>query len=232
MENKTYVSQVEVNKFLEFFKEKKIWNYYLIVYNLIHSEKPYKALKKSKLEDILVPEGIPHPTENPFSIDISGVSARLKIHQESAGIKGVNFSTRIFKKKFLMNGELYYGSLNQKRTKQIIQDEMYVYVLKHVHINSEISKILKDKKIGITSDIEKRMQQLTLGTVGVEIIKMWRTTSQMAKRLEKQLHIHFKERNLIGEWFSDEDESLVDSITKFIQQNVIVEVDINRVVTI
>ena len=71
MENKTYISQQDLDKFLSYLKLNKIWNYYLIVYNLAYSDKTYIELQKGDTSEIIVPEGIPYPKENPFSINNS-----------------------------------------------------------------------------------------------------------------------------------------------------------------
>lgn len=224
MDKKTYVSEEQVNLFLSFLKSKEHWNYYLIVYNLIHSKKTYIELQKGNLEDILVPDNIPIPNKNPFVINISGVSHQLKIYQAQCGILGVNFSTRLFKRKFLMNGGVYYGSLPQGKSVNRKLDEGYVYIVKHIHRNPEISKLLTDKKIGITYDIEKRTKQLTLGTVGIEVIKLWKTSNSLIQFFEKKIHEQLRDRNLIGEWFSDEDNNLVSIVEEIINRNSLINV--------
>lgn len=224
MENKTYVSQEKVDLFLSFLKSKELWNYYLIVYNLIHSQKTYVELQKGNLDNIIVPEEIPLPNKNPFTIKINGVNTQLKIYQTQCGIRGVNFSTKLFKKKFSMGGEIYYGSIPQKSNKNRVLDEGYVYIFKHIHRNPEVCKLLTDKKIGITYDIDKRSKQLTLGTVGIEVVRLWKSSSDTVQFFEKEIHSRLRDRNLIGEWFSDEDDSLVGIVENIINENSLINI--------
>ena len=216
MKKRTYISQEELNIFLNFLKEKQIWNYYLIVYNLAHSNKTYIELKNSEISDLIIPDGIPIPNENPFKIAISGVSHRLKLHQTLCGIRNVNFCTSLFKKKFTINGEVYYGVLEEKRSKNRKINRGYIYVLKHTHRDPNVSKLLTDKKIGISYDIGKRTKLLTLGTVGIEVVKFWEMEYKNCQVLEKKIHEQFKNRNIIGEWFSDENDDIVKIIEKII----------------
>jgi hypothetical protein len=224
MNDKTYVSQEKVDLFLSFLKSKELWGYYLIVYNLIHSQKTYVELQKGGLDNIIIPEGIPIPNKNPFLINICGVNTQLKIYQKQCGIMGVNFSTRLFKRKFSMGGEIFYGAVPQERNKNRKIDEGYVYIIKHVHRNPEVCKLLTDKKIGITYDIDKRSKQLTLGTVGVEIVKLWKSSSDIVQFFEKEIHSRLRDRNLIGEWFSDEDNSLIGIVEGIINENSLIKV--------
>jgi hypothetical protein len=168
-------------------------------------------LKKGKLSEILVPNGIPKPTTNPFLIDICGVNFQLKLHQTFCGIRDVvKFSTRLFRAKFMMNGKVYYGSVKKKRTSLREFEEYYIYLLKHCHRNPEISKLLTDKKIGITNNVKKRIKLLTLGPVEIEVVKLWKTTHSKAVLMEKKIHSKLSDRRLVGEWFSDEENNLIN----------------------
>ena len=219
MDKKTYISQETVDKFLSFLKRNRLWNYYLIVYNLIHSKKTYIGLQKGDLSNILIPEGIPIPKKNPFILKITGVNTQLKIYQKRCDITDVNFSTRLFKTKFTMGGKTFYGKINQEKSKNRNIDVGYVYVIKYVHRDPEISKLLTDKKVGITYDINKRLKQLTLGTINVEVVKVWEYKTKTVKFFEKKIHSKLKERNLIGEWFSDEDNSLIDVVDNILDED-------------
>jgi hypothetical protein len=91
-----------------------------------------------------------------------------------------------------------------------------VYIVKHSHRNPEISKLLTDKKIGISYDYTKRVNSLTLGTIGVEVVKSWKMSRHMTQILEKILHKELIKYNLIGEWFSDDDGELVNKVEKLV----------------
>ena len=218
MENKTYISQQDLDKFLSYLKLNKIWNYYLIVYNLAYSDKTYIELQKGDTSEIIVPEGIPYPKENPFSINICGVNSRLKIHQTLCGIRGLRFSTRLFRQKFIMNGEVFYGTVKKKRTTPMEIENCFVYILKHSHRDSNVSVLLKDKKVGISTDMNKRTKLLTLGPVGIEIVRLWKTTTKKAKLLEKNIHEKLSNRHLTGEWFSDETSDLVGIVESMVSE--------------
>jgi hypothetical protein len=45
--------------------------------------------------------------------------------------------------------------------------------------------------------------------VGIEIVKLWKSNSSIVQFFEKEIHSRLRDRKLIGEWFSDEDDSLV-----------------------
>lgn len=225
MKKETYISQERVDLFLSYLKKKNLWNYYIIVYNLIHSKKTYVELQKGKFEDLIIPNDIPTPPKNPFLLNITGVNTQLKVYQFDCGIRDVNFSTRLFKTKFTFGGKIFYGKLPpQEKNKNRDIDNCYIYVFKYVHRNPDICKLLTDKKIGITYDVNKRTKQLTLGTVSIQIIKLWKASSKTIKFLEKEIHSVLRERNLIGEWFSDDDDTLINLVENIINHNVPKEV--------
>ena len=216
MEKKTYITQDDLDKFLLFLKSKSIWNYYLIVYNLAYSDKTYKELQISDISQIIIPEGIPHPNENPFLINICGVNTQLKIYQTFCGIRGLRFSTRLFRQKFFMDGQVFYGTLKKKRTSPTEFENCFIYILKHSHRDLRISQMFTDKKVGISTDMSKRTKLLTLGPVGIEVIKTWVTTPLKARMFEKRIHGKFKSRKIIGEWFSDENNDLIGIVENII----------------
>jgi hypothetical protein len=213
MEKKTYLTQEELDKFLTYLKKIKKWKYYLIVYNLVLLKKTYKEMKKM---DIIIPEGIPDPNCNPFLMNIRSVNKALKIFQAQCGIRDIPFTTKLFSRRFLMDGKIYYGTFKEKKLSYSKEEYGFIYIVKHTHRNPEVSKLLTDKKIGISFDYRKRIQQLTLGTVGIEVVKMWKSNNSLIMKLEKDIHSKLKERNLIGEWFSDEDDQLVGIVSNII----------------
>jgi hypothetical protein len=218
MDNKSYISQEDLDKFLLYLKLKKKWNYYLIIYNLAYSDKTYVELQRGDVSELLIPEDIPYPIKNPFLINICGVNTHLKIHQNFCGIVGPRFSTRLFRQKFTMDGNVYYGRIKKGRIPLMGIDKCYIYVLKHSHRNLTISNLLSDKKVGISTNVNKRTKLLTLGPVGIEIVKLWETTNHKAKKLEKKIHKKLKYRNLTGEWFSDESGDLIQIVENIISK--------------
>ena len=227
MDIRSYITEDEVKKFLNYLKIKNKYNYYIIIYNLVYGNKSYKELQSCQVEDLLIPDEIPIPEKNPFLINITGVNTNLKTHQALCGIRGVNFSTRLFKQKFIMDGKLYCGSLKKSKNKNVIYKEGYLYIMKNTHINPKICKILKDKKIGITTDLNRRLKSLTLGPVGVDVIKLWKTNYSNVKLMEKKIHSVLNERNTIGEWFSDENEDLIKIVENILKTSDVVVESIN-----
>lgn len=213
MSKRGYITQGELDKILTYLKVNEIWNYYLIIYNLVLTQKPFKNFKKS---DLVIPEGIPVPENNPFDSTIRGVNKQLKVYQYKLGLRDVNLTTKIFSRRFSVRGEIMYGILDRSKVSYNKDGDGFVYVVKHIHRNPEISKLLTDKKIGISYDFTRRINSLTLGTIGVEVIKSWKMSRKMTQYIERILHEEFKERRLVGEWFSDEDGELVNKVEKLI----------------
>lgn len=216
MENRTYITQEELDRFLNYLKLSKLWNYYLIVYNLVMSQRPYVEFKKMGVKELLIPQDIPIPNSNPFNLTIRGVNKMLKEYQFKSGIEGVIFSTKLFSRRFTLKGEIFYGILEKQKISYSKGKEGYVYVAKHNHRNPEVSKLLTDKKVGISYDYMKRMEGLTLGTVGIEVLRAWKMDKDMIKFMESKIHSKLKERKLIGEWFSDEDNNLVEMVENIV----------------
>lgn len=213
MVKRTYISQNELDRILDYLKLHEIWNYYLIIYNLVIHQKPYFELKGS---DLIIPDGIPVPKKNPLDYTIRAVNKQLKIYNGKVGIWDVVLTTKTFSRRFTIKGEIFYGVLEKHKNSYNKNDEGYVYIVKHSHRNPEISKQLTDKKIGISYDYTKRINSLTLGTIGVEVVKAWKMSRQMTQILERILHDELKEYRLVGEWFSDENNELVDKVEKLV----------------
>lgn len=216
MKKRTYISQSELDRFLNYLKVSGKWNYYIIIHNLVIQQIPYVKLRKLPMSKLLIPEDCPIPTENPCSLIIRTINKQLKIYQAKCGIRDANFTTKLFSRRFTVKGEIFYGVLEENKITYKNESEGYVYIIKHSHRNPEISKLLTDKKIGISHDYLKRIGSLTLGTVGVEIIKVWKVSSSIIRFIENMLHTTFRERNLVGEWFSDEDDKLVGMVEEMI----------------
>jgi hypothetical protein len=220
MTKRTYITQDELDRILSYLKLNKIWNYYLIIHNLVLSGKSYKDLK---LTDLNIPSGIPIPETNPFSISIRAVNKQLKNYQSKIGLRDVNLTTKIFSRKFTVRGEIFYGMINKQKISYIKGDESYIYILKHKHRNPEISKMFTDKKIGISHDYIKRIENLTLGTIGYEVLRTWKTSSKLVKFLEKNIHYELSDLKLVGEWFSDENNILIERVEKIISSYNLIE---------
>ena len=179
--------------------------------------KSYISFKRDGIKGVIIPEGIPIPNENPFNLLIRTVNKQLKIYQAKCGIRGVNFTTKIFQKRFSLRGEIFYGTYEKSKNKYKKEDgEGYLYIVRHTHRDNKINELFKDKKVGVSYDYIKRVEQLTLGTVGIEILKIWKMNKSVVNLAEKEIHKLLKERRLVGEWFSDEDGKLLEIVDEFI----------------
>jgi len=75
------------------------------------------------------------------------------------------------------------------------------------------------KKIGITTDDPERREKELLGTVSpakIKIVKAW--TGLDARAIESFIHRFLDNLRLDGEYFWDGNETLVDSLTEFIEE--------------
>lgn len=63
-------------------------------------------------------------------------------------------------------------------------------------------------KIGIATDVEKRIQQLQTGSAFlIELCKQYESTKYPFK-IEKYLHNYFSDKKVMNEWFSLESEDV------------------------
>jgi hypothetical protein len=217
MDKRTYISNDELNRFLNYLKVNKRWGYYVIIYNITKTGKSFTELKKINFIDIEIPKDVPIQDKNPFNITIRSFNQFLNLHGALSGLREIHFSTKLFLNKFMFKGNIYYGTMEKDRKSyKMMPNEGYLYIVKHVHRNPDVSKLLTDKKVGFSSNYLKRIEGLTLGTVGIELIKYWKMSMVMVKFIEKEIHNKLKDRQIIGEWFSDDDNQLVDMVSNII----------------
>ena len=104
--------------------------------------------------------------------------------------------------------------------KNKITNKSYLYIAEHfdIHNNREIG--INDKKIGITTNPKQREASLnaTKSPIGVTFIRLWEFEGEnTAFIIENSIfHNTLSDRNTIGEWFEDDDFSLVQTIEKAI----------------
>lgn len=75
------------------------------------------------------------------------------------------------------------------------------------------------KKIGITTDDPERREKELLGTISpakIKIVKAW--TGLDARAIESFIHRFLDNLRLDGEYFWDGNETLVESLTEFIEE--------------
>ena len=104
-------------------------------------------------------------------------------------------------------------------------DSGYIYIGKLFHRHGKDLSSISEKKIGKSIDVPNRETALnsTKYTIGYTMIKYW-AVNEMSN-VEKSIHALLPNR-LTGEWFEDEDDSLTERLTRFmniiggVEQNV------------
>ena len=94
---------------------------------------------------------------------------------------------------------------------------LYVGMYYDIFENREIG--IKDKKIGITTNPNNRENSLnaTKGPIGYMFIKLYECEGEItADNIESIFHTLLEDRNTIGEWYKDEDEIILDSVSSVI----------------
>lgn len=87
------------------------------------------------------------------------------------------------------------------------------------------------KKIGITGNIERRMNNLSGGTkspIKCKAVVYWESSKEICKQLEKDLINSFSDYHIEGEWF-DDDDRLVKFAIKEINKLIKEGYDIKRI---
>jgi T5orf172 domain len=92
----------------------------------------------------------------------------------------------------------------------------YIYIGTYFHHHGKDLSNLTEKKIGKSINVPNRENALnsTKFTIGYTMIKYW-AVEEMSK-VEKSLQAILPNR-LNGEWFEDNDETLVDRVSKFME---------------
>ena len=94
---------------------------------------------------------------------------------------------------------------------------LYVGMYYDIFENRDIG--IKDKKIGITTNPNNRENSLnaTKGPIGYMFIKLYECEGEItADNIESIFHTLLEDRNTIGEWYKDEDEVILDSVSSVI----------------
>jgi hypothetical protein len=163
---------------------------------------------------------------------IRGFNRVMKEHQRYMGMRHiVDFSTKLFNTRVVVESEEVYGYVEYKKASKIVKEKKdnYIYVLKHTHRDERVNKLLTDKKIGLTNNPYNRKSSLTLGPVGIECLKLWKVEISFIGKVEKLLLKKFEDKWIIGEWFKDEDDTLVREIEKEIMTLRLLDIDIKEV---
>lgn len=95
------------------------------------------------------------------------------------------------------------------------------YYIKESH-NVKETSLNHYKKIGVTEDIEKRMVKLieggTKAPIKCQVLSAWQGPKEICVQLENDLHNCFQHYKVNGEWFCDDDESMIPFITREINK--------------
>lgn len=95
----------------------------------------------------------------------------------------------------------------------------YIYIGTYFHRHGKDLSNLTEKKIGLSIDVPSRESALnsTKFTIGYTMLKSWHVDDM--DKVERGIHALLDHDNLSGEWFEDEDGSLVDRVSKFMAIN-------------
>lgn len=91
---------------------------------------------------------------------------------------------------------------------------IYVGMYYDIFENREVG--IKDKKIGITKNPNNRENSLnsTKGPIGYMFIKLFECEGEnTADNIESIFHTLLEDRNTHGEWYKDEDETILESVS-------------------
>ena len=98
------------------------------------------------------------------------------------------------------------------------KENSYLYVGIHYDLFNDREIGINDKKVGetITPEIREGQLSKTKSPIGYMFVKLYEVVGgQTAQIVEKNiLHPLLASRNTVGEWFSDEDDSLISNINK------------------
>jgi hypothetical protein len=91
---------------------------------------------------------------------------------------------------------------------------LYVFGLKN-----KTGEILKEKKIGISTNILSRIKTIyTNNPYDVEILSLWEIEKNHLMRIEQFLNLKFKNINIRNEWYYDEDGTLEEDVNVWINK--------------
>ena len=107
---------------------------------------------------------------------------------------------------------------------------LYVGMYYDIFENREIG--IKDKKIGITINPNNREYSLnaTKGPIGYMFIKLYECEGEgTANEIESIFHTLLDDRNTNGEWYKDEDESIIESVSSVMNNLINLGKDIKEI---
>ncbi len=128
-------------------------------------------------------------------------------------IKGIN-NTKIIKI-FELTENQYETVKKHVQSNKINTNSSILYLIQSVHVNKKM-EIIKATKIGIASNINKRLQALSSSSPNKMILR-YHTELEDVKSIEKELHKKYKINNIKNEWFHLSAEQ-IDEIIKYLNK--------------
>lgn len=252
---KTYITKNELKSLLDTLKSHKKYDFYIIIKCLTELNIGFKELEKMTWDKLAIVLSDRKDLYNELIElrDMSNIKRRtikenyilqfsnqhfnrkIKLYQRYAGIpRTVSVSSKLFSSKiYLESGEAYgfIEYIRKNKLTDIKPKNNFLYVVRHKHRDNRIDTLLTDKKIGITHDLNHRTKGLTLGPVQIECLKIWKVDFCFIHKVEKLLHKKFNDRKIIGEWFEDVDNDILEKIEKEITYMRLLDIDIDEVET-
>jgi hypothetical protein len=255
MNRRTYITKNELKIILDYCKQKELYRHYVILLCLTELSIKYKDLEDLTWDKAYIlfahKQNIVnelkmcrrkmemkhkyingHSRNKVVQMTIRGFNKVMKLHQTHIGLRDiVDFSTKLFNTKIIVESEEVYGYVEYIKASKIVKEKRdnFIYVLRHNHRDERIVSLFTDNKIGITNNPYNRKSSLTLGPVGIECIKLWKVEISFIGKIEKLLHTKFSERRIIGEWFEDENNTIIADIEREIMTLRLLEIDIKEI---
>jgi hypothetical protein len=249
---RTYITKDELKSLLNIIKRDKKYDFYIIIKCLTELNVGYKVLEKMtwdklaialsdrkdlynelvEFRDIANSKRKSYKVNHIVQISNRYFNEKIKEYQRYAGIsRSVNISSKIFGSRIYLESGEVHGVIEYVKKNKLAEPPKnnFLYVVRHKHRDDMINALLKDKKIGITNDLNHRIKGLTLGPVEIECLKVWKIDFSFIHKVEKILHKKFEDRKIIGEWFEDMDNNIVQEIEKEIMLLRLLEIDIEEI---
>lgn len=246
---KTYITKDELNRIFLTLQQKGWYEVYIVVRCLNELNIGFRELqkmtwdklriqlahRKDVLDDLLSTRDKCRGINNDMVVQFTlrHINDRLKECQRYAKIpRDIVLSTKIFSSKIYIDSGEVYGYIKYHKKNKLeenISKYQFLYVIKHKHRDERVNNLLTDKKIGITYNLNNRSKGLTLGPIDIECLKLYKVDVSFIHKIERILHKKFNDRNVIGEWFEDHKNDIVDKIDKEINLLKLLDIDIDEI---
>ncbi len=250
---RTYITKDELKSLLSIIKRDKKYDFYIIIKCLTELNVGYKDLEKMtwdklaialsdrkdlyselvEFRDIANSKRKSYKANNIVQITNRYFNEKIKEYQRYAGIsRSVSISSKIFGSRIYLESGEVHGFIRYVRKNKLADNQpknRFLYVIRHKHREDRVNLFLTDKKIGITNDLNNRIKGLTLGPIEIECLKVWKVDISFIHKVEKILHKRFANRNIVGEWFEDPNNDMIEIIEKELIYLRLLDIDIEEV---